>query len=195
MNLFQPLSVLFRSSCIAILALALSACGGGDTASGADGGIIATGRALVSGNVASSSLPGDLNQISVNLKERATSTNAAGEFTLGDVAAGDQEIIFSKGGQTASLALSIQSQSQTTLNNIHIGEKTVTTDEVEVEDHTPHAKNEDEDEDEDEQKTPETESEDDEIEESEQEDEEDKPDEEDDEKEDPEDSEPEDDEK
>jgi len=192
MKFFQSLSGLHRLSCLLILALALSACGGGDTASGADGGIIATGRALVSGNVASSSLPGDLNNISVNLKERATSTNAAGEFSLGDVAAGEQEIIFSKGGETASLALAIQSQSQTTLNNIHINEKTVTTDKVEVEDHTPLAKNEDEDE----QNAPETENEDkdkdDEIEESEQEDDEDEPD---DEKEDPEENEPKDDEK
>lgn len=192
MKFFQSLLRLHRLNCILILALALSACGGGDTSSGADGGIIATGRALVSGNVASSTLPGDLNNISVNLKERATSTNAAGEFSLGDVAAGEQEIIFRKGGETARLPLSIQSQSQTTLNNIHIGEKTVTTDEVEVEDHTPLAKNEDEDEDE--QNAPETENEDedDEIEDSDQEDDKDEHD---DEKEDSEDNEPEDDEK
>ena len=170
----------------------LGACGGGDTASGADGGIIATGRALVNGNVASSTLPGDLSNISVSLQERSTSTNAAGEFTLGDVAAGDQKMIFSKGGQTASLPLSIQNQSQTTLNDIHISEKTVTTDHVEVEDHTPLSKIEDEDEVEDEQEAPETENEeDDESEDSEHEDEEDGPEEE----EDQEDSEPEDDEK
>ncbi len=173
----------------------LGACGGGDTASGADGGIIATGRALINGNVASSTLPGDLNNISVSLQERSTSTNAAGEFTLGDVAAGDQKMIFSKGGQTASLSLSIQNQSQTTLNDIHIGEKTVTTEHVEVEDHTPLAKIEDEVEDE--QKAPETENEeDDEPEDSEHEDEEDRPEEDDEEdQEEPEDREPEDDEK
>lgn len=200
MKLLQALSVLRRLSYISIIALAPGACGGGDTSSGADGGIIATGRALVSGNVASSTLPGDLNNISVTLKERTTSTNAAGEFTLGDVPAGSQEISFRKGGQTASLALSIQSQSQTTLNNIHIGEETVTTDHVEVEEHTSPVENVEE---EDEHNTPETENEEEEVEvehdtedsERHDDEEEDEHEEDEEDQEDPEDNEPEDDEK
>jgi len=131
---------LFSLTLFLLTALSLEGCGGGSTSSGADGGIIATGRALVNGNVASSTLPGDLKGIEIKILDRTTLTNANGEFSLDDVAAGNQKMYFAKGGQTASLALAIPSQSQTTLNDVHIDNDTASTESIEVEDHSSEAK-------------------------------------------------------
>lgn len=135
-SLFVRLRPFVSLSSLLIVSLFMGACGGGSTSSGADGGIIATGRALVSGNVASSTLPGDLNSITVTIQSRSTTTNSAGLFQLDDVPAGQQKIVFSKGGQASSLPLNLQSQSKTTLKNVHIDDKFVSTEKVEVDDHS-----------------------------------------------------------
>ncbi len=136
MNIIRRQSISFGLTLTLFTIFGLTACGGGDASTGADGGIIATGRALVNGNVATSTLPGDLNDIEVSILNRTTRTNTLGEFSLADVEAGTQQVIFRKGGETASLALSILSQSQTTLSNIHIDSDTVSTESIEVEDHS-----------------------------------------------------------
>ena len=134
-SLFAQLRPFVTLGSLLIVSLFLSACGGGSTSSGADGGIIATGRALVTGNVASSTLPGDLNNITVTIQNRSTTTNAAGVFRLDDVPAGNQKIVFRKGGEASSLPITLQSQSKTTLNNVHINDQSVSTEKVEVDDH------------------------------------------------------------
>jgi len=150
MKSFPPLSARLRPfvtlGSLLVLFLFLSACGGGSTSSGADGGIIATGRALVTGNVATSTLPGDLNDIRVTIQNRSTTTNSAGAFRLDDVPAGDQKMVFSKGGEASSLPLTLQSQSKTTLSNVHIDDDSVSTEKVEVDDHSSAVRTEDTDE-------------------------------------------------
>jgi len=141
--LFSRLRLYATPGSLLILSLFLGACGGGSTSSGADGGIIATGRALVAGNVASSTLPGDLNNITVTIQNRSTSTNSAGTFRLDDVPAGNQKIVFSKGGEASSLAISLQSQSKTTLSNVHISDHSASYEDAEVDDHSSNVETED----------------------------------------------------
>lgn len=104
-----------------ISTLGLISCSGGSGSSASSaGGIIATGRAQVSGNVVSSTLAGGLDNIQVALDNERTETNAKGEFTFLDVASGAKTIVFSKSGRSAKLNVNLVSASRHDINNIRI---------------------------------------------------------------------------
>ena len=116
---------------LALCFVLLSACGG-DASSDSGGGIVATGRADVTGNVVESSLPGNRGGIAVSIRERKTTTDKSGHFTLLGVLAGDQSLVFSKGGQAVTLGVTIPRNSRVSIADIRIKNGAASTNHVDV---------------------------------------------------------------
>ena len=145
MNANSRFRVIAVGTLLFLSLLLLGACSGGSTASG--GGIVATGRTSVSGNVVSSDLAdGNLSGITVSAKGKQSVTNARGVFKIDEVMSGDLDVVFSKQGQSARFPLKVSSGSQTILKNVRIRGSQATPEQVAVED-TDHESTNDEAED------------------------------------------------
>ncbi len=102
----------------------LSACGGGGSGGGDATGATLTGTMTsfqASVNAAASS-------VIVSIGSLSTQTSADGTFTLNNIPAGDQTVVFSEGGSSASYALNGVAQDETfTLDDVQVSGSTITT--------------------------------------------------------------------
>jgi len=105
------------------LFVSLAACDSSGSSSSGSGGVQTFSRTAVQGNVSSSSFGGSggLEGIDVAVGDRSTSTDAAGNFRLTGVPAGEQTIVFSKGGEQASMKINVGAGGTLTISNIKVG--------------------------------------------------------------------------
>ncbi len=112
---------------LALLVFSLAACdSGGSTSTGSDG-IQTFSRTAVEGNVSNSSFSGgDVAGITVSVGDRSTMTDAAGNFQLTEIPTGEQTVVFSKGGEKASMKVNVASGGTLTISNVRVGRNSAT---------------------------------------------------------------------
>lgn len=101
-----------------VMVWVLAACGGGTSVSG--GGIVATGKAEINGNVSSSWQGSGLGGISVSVDQQQTRTDANGRFLLQGVEPGSRQLQFSQGANRASMQINTVANKRVTLNNVRL---------------------------------------------------------------------------
>ena len=115
------MQILVKQLLLALLAVTLVGCGS-SSSSETGAGVETLSKTIVKGNISSSSFrSGGLGGISVAIADRVTSTDSRGQFQLIQVPAGKQNIIFSKGGERAKIALTIRAGHTLMLSNIRVG--------------------------------------------------------------------------
>lgn len=117
-------SLAFRSL-LFVSFLALCACEESGNAS--TGGGTESGSAVVEGNVQSSELADGIDGIEVRVLANRTQTDVDGGFRLAGVPAGNQILVFSKGGQSASLSIMVPAAGTIKLLDVRITGDTVAT--------------------------------------------------------------------